>query len=400
MIDRQTVKFGDICREVKLSTKDPIADGYERYIGLEHLDSGSLKIKRWGSTTEDNPSFTRVFKKGQVLFGRRRAYLKKAGIAEFDGICSGDIIVMEPQKDSLFKKLLPYIIQSESFWSWAVKNSAGGLSPRTKFKSLAEYSFVEKSKNEVSSLEKSFNLLERVLVESQKSQASIKEISRALVNHLTRYGINREAQKESTVGNIPLSWQAVSFSKVFLVDTKNGLYKGKEHYGTGPKMVHMGDMFHSREVASTEIEQTVCVTEKELSSFGLLNGDLLFARRSLVREGAGLCCIYKGEDLAATFESSIIRARLDPVIANPKFFNYFFRSKYGRWLMERIIQTVAASGITGTDLKKMKVPLPPKEEQDVIVGVLEKIHSVASVAGVNDEKQISIQTALINKIIQ
>ena len=46
MTDKQTVKFGDICREVKLTTKDPIADGYERYIGLEHLDSGSLKIKR------------------------------------------------------------------------------------------------------------------------------------------------------------------------------------------------------------------------------------------------------------------------------------------------------------------------------------------------------------------
>ena len=78
MSEKQTVKFGDICREVKLTTKDPIADGYERYIGLEHLDSGSLKIKRWGMIAEDNPSFTRVFKKGHILFGKRRPYLKKA----------------------------------------------------------------------------------------------------------------------------------------------------------------------------------------------------------------------------------------------------------------------------------------------------------------------------------
>ncbi|HGU0858178.1 TPA: hypothetical protein ACM6X1_003142 [Escherichia coli] len=77
MIEKQTVKFGDICREVKITTKDAISEGYERYIGLEHLDSGSLKIKRWGIISEDKPTFTRVFKKGQILFGRRRAYLRK-----------------------------------------------------------------------------------------------------------------------------------------------------------------------------------------------------------------------------------------------------------------------------------------------------------------------------------
>lgn len=87
---KQTIKFGDICREVKITTKDPIADGYDRYIGLEHLDSGSLKIKRWGMIAEDNPSFSRIFKKGHILIGKRRPYLRKAAIAEFDGICSGD----------------------------------------------------------------------------------------------------------------------------------------------------------------------------------------------------------------------------------------------------------------------------------------------------------------------
>lgn len=112
MSGKQIVSFGDICREVKITTKDPIADGYDRYIGLEHLDSGSLKIKRWGQTIEDNPGFTRVFKKGHILFGKRRPYLKKAAIAEFDGICSGDIIVLEKsKKDLIDKDLLPFVIQ-------------------------------------------------------------------------------------------------------------------------------------------------------------------------------------------------------------------------------------------------------------------------------------------------
>ncbi|MGQ6551084.1 restriction endonuclease subunit S, partial [Serratia sp. IR-2025] len=133
MTEKQNVKFGDICREVKLTTHNPIADGYERYIGLEHLDSGSLKIKRWGMIAEDNPSFTRVFKKGHILFGKRRPYLKKAAIAEFDGICSGDILVLEPKNSSVDKDYLSRIIHTELFWGWAIKTSSGSLSPRTKF---------------------------------------------------------------------------------------------------------------------------------------------------------------------------------------------------------------------------------------------------------------------------
>ncbi len=137
-MEYQEVKFGDICREVKLTTKDPIADGYDKYIGLEHLDSGSLKIKRWGLIAEDNPTFTRVFKKGHILIGKRRPYLKKAAIAEFDGICSSDIIVVEGTQKYILSNLLPFLIHSNLFWDWAVKTSSGSLSPRTKFKDLSE----------------------------------------------------------------------------------------------------------------------------------------------------------------------------------------------------------------------------------------------------------------------
>ncbi|HHD7738066.1 TPA: restriction endonuclease subunit S [Providencia rettgeri] len=148
MTDKQIIKFGDICREVKITTKDPIADGYERYIGLEHLDSGSLKIKRWGMIEEDNPSFTRVFKKGHILFGKRRPYLKKAAIAEFDGVCSGDIIVLESNQDKIVSTLLPFILQKDLFWEHAIKTSSGSLSPRTKFASLKAFELTIPSRSE------------------------------------------------------------------------------------------------------------------------------------------------------------------------------------------------------------------------------------------------------------
>lgn len=135
------VKFGDVAQEVKASTKDPLGEGIERYIGLEHIDPESLRLARYGLIAEDNPTFTKKFSAGDILFGRRRAYLKKAAVADFDGICSGHITVIAPKGEGLVPDLLPFIVQSEPFFDWAVKHSAGGLSPRTKFKSLAEFEF-------------------------------------------------------------------------------------------------------------------------------------------------------------------------------------------------------------------------------------------------------------------
>ncbi len=137
----QIVRFDEIAREVKKTTKDPAADGLEYYVGLEHLDPQSLRLQRKGVIAEDTPTFTRCFKPGQILFGKRRAYQKKAAIADFEGICSGDIIVMEEVVGKIIPGLLPFVVQSDMFFEYAVKTSSGSLSPRTKWKTLAEFQF-------------------------------------------------------------------------------------------------------------------------------------------------------------------------------------------------------------------------------------------------------------------
>jgi type I restriction enzyme S subunit len=134
----QKVPFGEIVRNVDESVRDPQSCGLERYVGLEHIDPESLHIQRWGLIA-DGTSFTRRFRKGQVLFGKRRAYQRKVAVAEFDGLCSSDILVFEPKDDCLLPELLPFICQSDGFFEHALDTSAGSLSPRTKFKELARY---------------------------------------------------------------------------------------------------------------------------------------------------------------------------------------------------------------------------------------------------------------------
>lgn len=137
----QRVKFGDVVRLSKARSSDPIADGYDRYIGLEHIEPEDLRIRRWGNVA-DGVTFTSVFKPGQVLFGKRRAYQRKVAVAEFAGVCSGDIYVLESKDPKeLLPELLPFICQTEAFFQHAVGTSAGSLSPRTNWTSLAGFEF-------------------------------------------------------------------------------------------------------------------------------------------------------------------------------------------------------------------------------------------------------------------
>ena len=100
---------------------------------------GEIRLKEWSEDT--NTTFTKAFHKGQVLFGRRRAYLKKAAVAPVDGICSGDITVISAKQDKILPELLPFVIQNDDFFDFAVGKSAGSLSPRVKWSRLKEYEF-------------------------------------------------------------------------------------------------------------------------------------------------------------------------------------------------------------------------------------------------------------------
>jgi type I restriction enzyme S subunit len=134
------VRFGDVVENKNLATRDPQKDGLDRIVGLTHLDSESLPVVRW-DLLKGETSFSRTFKAGDVLFGKRRAYQRKVGVADFAGICSGDILVFESRNPSLLQEFLPCIVQSDAFFKHALGTSAGSLSPRTSWTQLARFEF-------------------------------------------------------------------------------------------------------------------------------------------------------------------------------------------------------------------------------------------------------------------
>ena len=129
------VRFDQIAKEVRNTFSGDKAG--VPIVGLEHIIPNELLLSDHDIDTEN--TFTKAFKKGQILFGRRRAYQQKAAVATFDGICSGDITVIEPLNGAVCPELLPFIIQNERFFEHAVRGSAGSLSPRVKWEHLASY---------------------------------------------------------------------------------------------------------------------------------------------------------------------------------------------------------------------------------------------------------------------
>ncbi len=132
-----TVKLGDVATEAKETYKGD-KTGYP-IVGLEHITPEEVTLSNWSVNIKN--TFTKMFQKDDILFGRRRAYLKKAARAPFDGICSGDITVIRAKSEKLIPELLPFVIQNNDFFDYAVGKSAGSLSPRVKWQHLKNYEF-------------------------------------------------------------------------------------------------------------------------------------------------------------------------------------------------------------------------------------------------------------------
>jgi len=166
-----------------------------------------------------------------------------------------------------------------------------------------------------------------------------------------------------------MSWQELDFENLFAVSSRNGIYKSKEHHGSGVRVVNMGELFGFERIGNQPMS-LIQMTDAEMEKSGLIDGDLLFGRRSLVEEGAGKCSLVSDPKSPLTFESSIIRVRLDKTKANPGFYFDYFRSPIGRSRIRAIVSGATVKGIRGSDLRLIKVHVPPLHEQIAIRAVV------------------------------
>ncbi|WP_104194516.1 restriction endonuclease subunit S [Cryobacterium sp. M25] len=181
---------------------------------------------------------------------------------------------------------------------------------------------------------------------------------------------------------------------------RSGVTVSAASRGSGIKMLNMGELFKYPRIPDVDMAR-VDLTGFDEERILLRPRDLMFARRSLTLEGAGKCSIVAQINEPTTWESSIIRARLDPSIADARFYFYYFSSPVGRRQMETIVEQVAAAGIRLTELGKLFVPFPELPAQQRIAEVLgaldDKIAANIKLVGKADDFSQALFKSLVNE---
>ena len=187
----------------------------------------------------------------------------------------------------------------------------------------------------------------------------------------------------------------VPFQSLYLEPSRNGLTRPKRVRGDGYKMINMGELFAHDRIKNPPMD-LVPMSDSEINRFGIRGGDLLFARQSLVAEGAGKCSIVLAAPEVTTFESHLIRVRLNPKVAEPLYFYYYFSSHAGKGNVQSLVMQVAAAGIRGSELATLLVPKPDVTTQRRIASILSAYDDLIE----NNTRRIAILEEMARRIYE
>lgn len=175
----------------------------------------------------------------------------------------------------------------------------------------------------------------------------------------------------------------VRFGDLYSNSSSNGLSRPSAVRGKGFRMIGMGELFAHNIIQDMEMER-VLMNDKEQAKFFVEEGDLLFARQSLVASGAGKCSIVSSLSENTTFESHLIRVRLNKAKCNPLYYFYLFQLPYNP--IKAIVNQCAQAGIRGSELCKVKVQKPDIKVQNKVASILSKYDTLIE----NNTKRIRI----------
>lgn len=249
-------RFDQIATNVNERIDNPSESDFEYYVGLEHIDPDSLKLRRWGSPS-DVEATKLIFREGDIIFGRRRVYQRKVAVAEFDGICSAHALVLRAKQNVVIPEFLPFFIQSELFMERAKSISVGSLSPTINWKTLAKQEFYLPPINQQ---ERIANLLEAEVNVIESKLALEKHIFNcrgAARKEILEWGLSKRKTtfKEKT---IPYGWTLLPLKEVVdFLDHKRVPIKSSErakrqgqfpYYGASGIIDHVDDFIFDEEL--------------------------------------------------------------------------------------------------------------------------------------------------------
>ena len=363
------VRLGDLAYEVSERVANPSESGYERFVGLEHLDSGSLYVNRWGSTS-DVKSSMKLFKKGDILFARRNTYLKRASVADFDGVCSGDIIVLR-EYDTTIKGITLLIMNLEKFWDFTISNSAGTMSKRAKWRDISEFKVVLKSKEYQEDIVKTMITNEEYL---QKKKLLLEKSN---------------TYKDKFIKEIFIQENKLSTTKTRKICEIAQVTMGQSPPSSSYNEIGEGIPFYQGKAEfGKKYPQTKkwCTSPKKIG----LKLDILMSVRAPVGElniakedcciGRGLCAL-RGKDSIET-----------------EYLYYLMQGN--RHILASIGQGSTFTAISSNDILNLNVKVHDEDERIIILNTLRKLDKFIDDIEVNINYLVNVKKVLLNRFIK
>lgn len=327
--------------------KKPVEEDRFTYLGLEHLDSGSLKVIRFGS--EVAPIGEKlVMHKGDVLFGKRRAYQKKVAIAPFDGIFSAHGMVLRPREDVIDKSFFPLFISSDYFLDAAIKISVGSLSPTINWRDLKTLEFELPDLATQRKLAETLWSINDTMETYKKLIAATDELVKSQFMELFGDPVTNTQGRE------------VRPFKDFMLDIR---------YGTSqpPTFNELGEFkfIRATNIKAGRITENgmlrISADEAAKIEKCRLNGNEII----IVRSGAntGDTCVVTDEyrDQYAGYD---IIVTLNLEIANPVFFNELMNTHYMQAIIKPLTVRAAQPHINSEQVQNLPMLVVPPQEQE------------------------------------
>ena len=374
------VCLGDVANERKENCKTN--EYNDHIVGLEHLIPQEVTLTQWAENIEN--TFTKVFHKGDVLFGRRRAYLKKAAVAPFDGICSGDITVIEAKPNKIIPELLPFIIQNDNLFDFAVEKSAGSLSPRVKWSHLQNYEF------ELPDLNKQHELADLLWAaeETKNAYKNFLKCNDAMIEteFIKRFGYLLESNKT----RMTIKELSILFCDGDWIEVKDQAESGIRLVQTGN--IGIGDFINKEEKSRYINEKTFI----NLNCTEVYPGDILISR---LPDPIGRACIMPNikERMITAVDCAIFRPK---EFLDKKFFIAFTLTNLYKSQIQKYETGSTRKRISRKNLGLIQVPIPAIQYQKAYVDFADKCINVRFSHEQMIANIINMQKATLNNLLK
>ena len=383
----EVTRLGDVSKQ-RNEIVQPGQERNDKFVGLEHLEKGESRIKGYGLASGVISSKFRFFAR-DILYGKLRPYLDKAVIADFTGICSTDLLVIDQDKKKVQPNFLMYIIHSPNFISHAISTTSGTNHPRTSWNAIAKFKFPLPPLLEQKKIAEVLTTVDQAIEKVDEAIEKTQRLKKGLMQELLTKGIGHKEFKDTEIGRIPKEWDVVKILELGKIVTGGTPSTSNNTYwnGTIPFITP----------ADIKGDKYIYQTERNITSEGARKIGIILPTNTVLVVCIGSTIGKTG----VTYRESVTNQQINAIICNGEVNgDYVYYAITFRSDSLKAFSGVAAVPIIKKSLfEQFKIPLAPLSERQKIAEILSAVDERLELLRTRKERLEKIKKGLMNDLL-